>query len=448
MIMKEFDISMTFAIFGMSIFLLGVAFSPIHSPHVAERVGRSVFYLTTFFIFMLFMLGSTRSTTFAGVLVCRFFAGLFGGPCLVLIEGTFADVWSADTTNSYYAFLASASYIGAALGPLVGGFVVTAKGWRWSGYVSLMISFGVWLFSFGISETYQREIPRRRAKAQGQILKQSPAESGVTFAQMFKITVITPAVMLVSEPIVMLTTLHIILNWAVLFSWFIVVPAVLTSVYNFTLQQAGLAFISAIAGTILAAVTAVVIEQFIYRKTLQNTKLTMASIEFRLIPAMIGAVLLPASLFWVGWTAKPTIHWAAPVIGTAVYVYASLLMIISYISYLFDAYPPAGTLSALTTAAVMRIVLAAMIPLCILHMFARLTGAWALSVFGFIGFAFMPIPFVLFYFGKKLRENSRYSARPMMATEVMNDKTEEPTEEKMEEPMGQMMEEPLTTSRT
>lgn len=33
-----------------------------------------------------------------------------------------------------------------------------------------------------------------------------------------------------------------------------------------------------------------------------------------------------------------------------------------------------------------------------------------LSVFGFIGFMFMPIPFFLFFFGKRLREGSRYSA--------------------------------------
>lgn len=62
----------------------------------------------------------------------------------------------------------------------------------------------------------------------------------------------------------------------------------------------------------------------------------------------------------------------------------------------------------------MRILLAALIPLGILQMFARLTGAWALSVFGFLGFAFMPIPFFLFFFGKRLREGSRYSAVSLM----------------------------------
>jgi len=67
----------------------------------------------------------------------------------------------------------------------------------------------------------------------------------------------------------------------------------------------------------------------------------------------------------------------------------------------------------------MRILLAALIPLVILQMFAKLTGAWALSVFGFIGFVFMPIPFFLFFFGKRLRERSRYGARAMMGEKEM-----------------------------
>jgi DHA1 family multidrug resistance protein-like MFS transporter len=333
---------------------------------------------------------------------------------LVLIEGTFADIWDAETTNTYYAFLGTSSYIGAACGPLIGGFVVTAKGWRWTGYVTLMISLGVWLFGIGLPESYQREIPRRRAKLEGVVLNQPLALSGVTIPQMFKITVITPIVQFFSEPIVSLITFHLMLNWAVLFSWFIIVPAVLMGVYEFTLQQAGLAFSGAIAAAVLAALTSIGIEQFLVRRGLYHNKTDSHPIELRLIPAMIGAPLLPASLFWIGWTASPTIHWASPVIGTALYVYASLLMGIAYVPYLFDAYPPAGTLSALTVAASMRILIGGMIPLCILQMFAKLTGAWALSVFGFVGFAFMPIPFILFWFGKRWRKNSRYADKSMI----------------------------------
>ena len=107
---------MTQAISGFSLYLFGIFFAPIYSPHIAERYGRSIMYSVSIFACGLFHLGAALSQSFAALAVCRFFAGLTGGPCLVLIEGTFADIWSADTTNTYYAFLGAASYFGAASG--------------------------------------------------------------------------------------------------------------------------------------------------------------------------------------------------------------------------------------------------------------------------------------------------------------------------------------------
>ena len=400
------------AILSFTIFLMGVAFAPIWTPHVVERYGRSAVYLSCHFIFMIFLVGASQSRNIGTLLVTRFFAGFFGGPELVLIEGTFADVWSASTTNTYYAFLGISSYIGAALGPLVCGFVIKAEGWRWAPYVSLMIAFGAWLLAFGVPETYQREIPRRHARRTEKKHTEAPAESGETFAQIIRIAVVEPIVMAVSEPIVMMSTIYLMLNWGILFQFFVTVPVVLNAVYDFPRTSAGLAFSSAIAGTVAAAITVVVIEQVLhFREKGRNGRNASMPIEYRLIPAMIGAPILPASLFWIGWTAKPTVHFITPVVGTAAYVYASLLILISIVTYLFDAYPAAGTLSALTIAAVARILTAAIVPIFALDLFAKVTGAWALSIFGFIGIGLLWIPFALFFFGRRLRERSRFTSR-------------------------------------
>jgi DHA1 family multidrug resistance protein-like MFS transporter len=115
-IMLSFEVPMTKAILGFSIYLFGIFFAPIYTPHLSERHGRSIIYLISIFCCGLFHLGAALSQKFAGLAICRFFAGLAGGPCLVLIEGTFADIWAAETTNTYYAFLACASYFGAASG--------------------------------------------------------------------------------------------------------------------------------------------------------------------------------------------------------------------------------------------------------------------------------------------------------------------------------------------
>lgn len=109
---------MTVATLGLSLYLLGIASAPIITPHLSERVGRSPVYLVSLPLFALFILGAGYSKSFGALAVCRFFAGFFGGPCLVLIEGTFADVWSAHITVTYYSFLSLASYVGASCGML------------------------------------------------------------------------------------------------------------------------------------------------------------------------------------------------------------------------------------------------------------------------------------------------------------------------------------------
>ena len=72
---------------GLSLYIFGIFFAPIITPHIAERVGRTIIYFVALTCCALFNLGAGLSHNVAGVLVCRFFAGFFGGPCLVLLEG-------------------------------------------------------------------------------------------------------------------------------------------------------------------------------------------------------------------------------------------------------------------------------------------------------------------------------------------------------------------------
>ncbi len=105
------------------------------------------------------------------------------------------------------------------LAPLVLGYVVTSKGWQWTQFITLMIAFGAYLFGIGVPETYPREILRARARRLGHSIQLAKAQSGVTLAEMAETTLSAPLFMAVSEPIVMMVTLYLALNFAVLFQW-------------------------------------------------------------------------------------------------------------------------------------------------------------------------------------------------------------------------------------
>lgn len=83
------------------------------------------------------------------------------------------------------------------------------------------------------------------------------------------------------------------------------------------------------------------------------------------------------------------------------------MIILSIPPYLFDVYPPAGTLSALTAAAVGRVLFGGWMPLVVLYFFTGVTPKWALFIFGFISIPMWLIPIFMFFMGPTLRAKSR-----------------------------------------
>ena len=145
----------------------------------------------------------------------------------------------------------------------------------------------------------------------------------------------------------------------------------------------------------------------------------MVPIEYRLLPAMAGSLFVLGSLFWIAWTAKPAFAFYSPIFGTLLYVWGNMSVLVSAISYLFDAYPARGTLSALTAAACFRLASAGLVSLVIIQMITGLTGAWAYSTFGFLSVIGIPLPWLLFEFGPTLRMRSAYGPGPMAVQSEM-----------------------------
>ena len=213
-------------------------------------------------------------------------------------------------------------------GPLIGGFVVAYGGWRWTQWIVLILALGVYLFGIAQPDTYPREIQRRRAKRNGMHLKLIDAQSGVTIKDMSIVTFFVPLKMLVTEPIVIALSLEVGFIFAVTFQWFIAIPAVLEATYNFSVQQVGIAFSAAILGSSLSTGMSTIIDISVPHWCTKNHDGTVPE-EYRMLPAMIGGPLVMASLFWIAWTASPSIHYLSPIFGTALYIWGAQSVIVS-----------------------------------------------------------------------------------------------------------------------
>lgn len=131
--------------------------------------------------------------------------------------------------------------------------------------------------------------------------------------------------------------------------------------------------------------------------------------EARLRPMMIGSIALAPGLFLIGWTSTPSVPWIGPVIGIVLMGFGYYVIFTSALNYLVDTFPRWGA-SALAANTFARSGLAAVLPLVIRPMFARLGNGWAYSVLGFFAVFMVPIPYVFYFFGAKIRTRGKYSS--------------------------------------
>jgi hypothetical protein len=105
-----------------------------------------------------------------------------------------------------------------------------------------------------------------------------------------------------------------------------------------------LPFLGPLIGFLLAVVFYIFYENPRY-VALRKQHNGFAPPEARLPSAIIGGILLPIGLFWFAWTAAPAkIHWIVSIIATIPFGIGMVLVFLSVLVYLIDAYLIYGTL--------------------------------------------------------------------------------------------------------
>ena len=391
-----------------------MAFGPILSAPLSETFGRKIAYLSTIPISLLFTLGAGYSQNFGSLVVCRFFAGAFGAGCLAVGAGTNSDLWPPISRAAASAVFLLAPFLGPAIGPPVGGFAVMAKGWRWTQWPVLMIGLAALIFGAFQEETYKKIILQRRAKKLDIPPPPNPLPPGLARVKfLLFVTVLRPIRMLVTEPIVACFSMYTAFNFSVLFGFFDAFPIVFQGVYHFNIGESGLTFLGIGLGCCIATGVFIMMDRLTYRKkTLAaRAKGDMSPLppEQRLHSAMLGSFLLPISLFWFAWTAREDIHWIVPLLATVPFGIGNLLVFCSCVLYLIDTYGSLNGASAAAANGMLRYVLGGVFPLFTVQMYGKLGIDWATSLLGFVTVALLPIPWVLYKFGPKIRARSEYA---------------------------------------
>ncbi|KAI8931044.1 hypothetical protein NX059_012055 [Plenodomus lindquistii] len=409
-IMRDFGVSRTVAIIGLTVYTVGLALGPIITAPLSERYGRKIIYVVHSPIFMLFTLGAGFSKNYAGMCICRFLAGAAGSPGLAVGAGTNADLFPPHKRAVTTSLFLMAPFAGPALGPVVGGFVAQYKTWQWTQWSMLFVTLAIFLASLPMKETFKPIILARRAKKAGVPLPPKPPGPPIVKDVLNRLT--TPLHLLFTEPVVLFFSLYNAFTFGLMFLFFAAFPFIFQRPpYSFSISQTGLTFISIGIGVLLGGLTSIAIDRTLYqrqyRKVLSEGKSSVEP-EHRLYTAMVGSFGIVAGLFWLGWCADGGVHWAATLLAAIVFGWGNVGVFASSALYLTDVYGFQNGASAMAANGIARYTLGGVFPLFTVQMYQALGIGWATSLLGFLALGMMPIPFLFFKYGRAIRAKSSY----------------------------------------
>lgn len=131
-IMAEFhESSSIVATFMLSIYILGFAFGPIIVAPMSEIYGRSLLYHIGNVAFVIFSVGAALSNSIGMLMAFRFLMGLVGSVPITIGSGSIADVMPVEMRGRAMAAWALGPLLGPCIGPVAGGYLIAAAGWRW-----------------------------------------------------------------------------------------------------------------------------------------------------------------------------------------------------------------------------------------------------------------------------------------------------------------------------
>ncbi|KAM0438806.1 hypothetical protein ACHAPT_001566 [Fusarium lateritium] len=415
-VMKAFGVSQLKATLGLALYVLGYGVGPLLFSPLSEipRIGRNPVYIVTMFLFVIISIPTALVDNYPGLMVLRFLQGFFGSPCLASGGASLGDIYSFMALP--YAMMAwvSAAYCGPALGPLLSGFAVPAKSWRWSLYESIWASAPIFILMFLLlPETSGANILLRRAKrlrkltgnerfmSQSEIDQRNMKVSSIALDALIK-----PMEITIKDPAVLFVQVYTAIIYGIYYSFFEVFPRVYPVYYNMNLGEIGLVFLCVLVSCIIGV--GIYFAYLYYYMDPRIAKLGWPVQESRLAPALPASIGPTIGLFLFAWTARESIHWIAPTIGITIYgatVFIVMQCIFVYIPLSYPMY--AASLFAANDF--FRSALACGSVLFAQPLFDNLGVAkgtsllGGLSVIGIIGI------WLLYFYGARLRSMSKFA---------------------------------------
>lgn len=364
-------------------------------------------------IFSLFQIPVALARNVTTIMLSRFVGGFAASAPLAIVGGALSDIWDPIPRSYAICIFASGAFTGPVTSPIIGGFITQSHlGWRWTAWITLIMTalFGL-IGLFCIPETsaakiLQNKAHRLRHTTNNWSLHSKMDEQPLDAHRLITVYFARPFVMISQEPILAFMTAYMSFIYGVIYLLIGAYPIAFREQRGWSLGVASLPFVAFIVGIFMGLGLIAFSTRTNFTRSVQ--KHGAAIPEERLPPMIVGAVVLPAGLFWFAWTSSPKITWVPQVISSTFLGMGTLVTFWQGVNYIVDCYGFYSN-SAIAVNTIIRSIAGAGFPLFTEAFYHRLGVNWATSLLGFLCAVFAPIPIIFYIYGDKIRSRSRFN---------------------------------------
>lgn len=414
-IQSELNMTAAESTMAMSIYLLATAFGPLLIGPLSEMYGRKrILHLSNAW-FILWNIVCGFADTKGLLIAARFLAGFGASAIYALGGGVLGDIWRPEERGKGITIYLGISILGAAVGPIVGGFMAGRASWRWmfwsTSIFQVLMSAATWTT---VRESFAPVILRRRASK----LRHETANPAYRTAyerldekkpvlHVLGQSLSRPLRLLAFHPSLQIVTVIMGFNYGLLYIVLSSFATVWIEQYGESVEISGLHYISCALGELTGSQIGGRVMDMLYKHMAARTSPERERLpEYRIPLIYPFALLAPVGILIYGWTAQYRVHWIAVDMGVFLFSFASQVVGMPLQAYVIDAWPE-HTGSALAASQFLRSLTAFGFPLFAPRMYAVLGYGWGNSVLALAGLVLgLPVPFLLYKFGATLRQRA------------------------------------------
>ncbi|EFX05474.1 c6 zinc finger domain containing protein [Grosmannia clavigera kw1407] len=394
-------------------YLIGIGVGSMVAAPFSETFGRNLVYLTTMVIFILFTIGKALAPNYGAAIVFRFFAGFFGAAPLTVGSGTVADIWGPLEITFSLPFVTLTSYGGPILGPIISAYLPDI-GYRWADWISAIFAGVILILVFLFQpETYSPTLLEWRAShlceltGDPRFCSQGHASAGLLGRRLLT-NMLRPFSLTYTEPIILVFSFYLTILYIVLFTFLNGFPFIFGDTYGISNSLTFLIFTALLVGDFVAILLIPIVYGWTKKASVRAADRGQnLAPEVCLYFAMLGgSILMPISIFWIGWTCYPSVSIWVPIIGVVVFGYSLVTVFTTTYNYIVFVYLQyAG--SALSFMTFSRYVISGALLPASVPMYKNLGPHFTLTWVGVLAALMAPLPFLLYKYGHQIRAMSK-----------------------------------------